>query len=135
MRKIYLLASILVMPVVLSGCFNLAEYDQAILEKNQEISDKAREKVDEGVEAGKEKLKEYTKEQFDNIVASLTDSMKNSIDEWLDQNGLNKYGDPQGTMYAGGTPLFDEATGKTTDKYEYILEQHPELVNELNLEN
>jgi len=30
-------------------------------------------------------------------------------------------------MYAGGTPLFDERTGRVRDKYEYILERHPEL--------
>jgi hypothetical protein len=40
---------------------------------------------------------------------------------------LNEYGDPKDTMYAGGTPLFNEMTGETVDRYEYILKQHPEL--------
>jgi hypothetical protein len=30
-------------------------------------------------------------------------------------------------VYAGGTPLFDERTGRSRDRYDYILERHPEL--------
>jgi hypothetical protein len=30
-------------------------------------------------------------------------------------------------MYAGGTPLFDESSGRRTDRYDYILSKHPEL--------
>jgi hypothetical protein len=29
-------------------------------------------------------------------------------------------------MYAGGTPLFNEATGKTMDRYDYIVMKHPD---------
>lgn len=49
------------------------------------------------------------------------------IDAEIKKRGLNEYGDPIGTGYPGGTPLFDESTGKRTDKYEYILKNHPEL--------
>jgi hypothetical protein len=49
------------------------------------------------------------------------------IEDWIRRNNLNEYGDPQGTVYAGGNPLFDESTGKTRDRYEYILARHPEL--------
>lgn len=52
-------------------------------------------------------------------------SEKARIEKWLVDNQLNEYGDPADTLYAGGTPLFDKATGKTMDKYEYILRQHP----------
>jgi hypothetical protein len=52
---------------------------------------------------------------------------KERIDRWIRENGLNDYGDPKGTMYMGGTPLFNEMTGSTMDKYEYILKKHPEL--------
>ena len=45
----------------------------------------------------------------------------------LRETGRNPYGDPKGTSYAGGTPLFDERTGARKDRYEYILEKHPEL--------
>jgi hypothetical protein len=30
-------------------------------------------------------------------------------------------------MYTGGTPLFDERTGQTTDRMEYLLRKHPDL--------
>src|SRR5437868_639223 len=30
------------------------------------------------------------------------------VEQWLAQRDLNQYGDPAGTMYAGGTPLFVE---------------------------
>jgi hypothetical protein len=49
------------------------------------------------------------------------------IDRWIKEKRRNSYGDSPDTMYAGGTPLFDERTGKVKDKYEYILERHPEL--------
>ena len=49
------------------------------------------------------------------------------VDTWLKQKGLDKYGRPAGTMYAGGTPLFDERTGETRDRVSYVLEQHPDL--------
>jgi hypothetical protein len=50
------------------------------------------------------------------------------IDAWLEANSdsLNQYGDPEETMYAGGTPLFDERTGQPVSKYEYIVRQHPD---------
>lgn len=49
------------------------------------------------------------------------------IDRWIKEKRRNPYGDPPDTVYAGGTPLFNEMTGATRDKYEYILETHPEL--------
>lgn len=51
---------------------------------------------------------------------------KESIETWIIENDLNQYGDPKDTVYMGGTPLFDERTGETIDKYEYILRQHPD---------
>lgn len=49
------------------------------------------------------------------------------IDRWLAQRELNQYGDPVGTVYAGGTPLFDEKTGRTTDRIQHLAGKHPEL--------
>jgi hypothetical protein len=49
------------------------------------------------------------------------------VERWLAGRDLNQYGDPAGTMYTGGTPLFDERTGKTTDRMEYLLRKHPDL--------
>jgi hypothetical protein len=49
------------------------------------------------------------------------------VDQWLKERGLNQYGDPPDTLYAGGTPLFDEETGERTDRLEYVFKRHPEL--------
>ncbi|MGI5861708.1 MAG: hypothetical protein ACOX6T_06575 [Myxococcales bacterium] len=48
------------------------------------------------------------------------------VDRWLKERNLNQYGDPEGTMYAGGTPLFDEATGERTDRLEHVFSKHPQ---------
>ena len=60
------------------------------------------------------------------LLTVISDGEKNEIDRWISANGLNKYGDQVGRMYLGGTPLFDEATGTSKDRYEYIVEKHPE---------
>jgi len=57
----------------------------------------------------------------------VDDSTKQRIDRWIKDNKRNPFGDSKDTVYAGGTPLFDERTGKTRDKYDYILDRHPEL--------
>ena len=49
------------------------------------------------------------------------------IDAWLAEKHLNEFGDPPGTSYTGGTPLFNEHTGVRRERYEYILSKHPEL--------
>ncbi len=61
----------------------------------------------------------------------LDRATKDKIDSWLEENDLNRYGDPKGTMYTGGTPLFDMKTGKRIDRYKYILEKYPELLESL----
>ncbi len=57
----------------------------------------------------------------------VTDEQKRRIDEWIKSKGHNQYGDSPDTHYAGGNPLFDEMSPKLKDRYEYILERHPEL--------
>ena len=49
------------------------------------------------------------------------------IDRELAAKGLNEFGDPPGTVYAGGTPLFDEKTGRSTPREQYVLGRHPEI--------
>ena len=48
------------------------------------------------------------------------------VDRWLAERKLDPYGSPAETMYAGGTPLFDEATGRQIDRLDYIYRKHPE---------
>lgn len=48
------------------------------------------------------------------------------VDRWLADHRLDPYGSPEGTMYAGGTPLFDERTGETTDRLTFVYRRHPD---------
>jgi hypothetical protein len=57
----------------------------------------------------------------------IDEETKRRIDQRIRERGLNDYGDPQGTVYAGGTPLFNEMTGQRLDRYAYIMKKHPEL--------
>jgi hypothetical protein len=59
--------------------------------------------------------------------AAAANSPESCVDAWLSARKLDTYGHPEGTMYAGGTPLFDEKTGETTDRITYLLARHPDL--------
>ncbi len=50
------------------------------------------------------------------------------VDRWLQEHKLDRYGHPQGTMFAGGSPLFNEATGETTDRLEYVFARQPDAL-------
>ncbi len=65
------------------------------------------------------------KTEFDS--ENLSKEQKGVIDKWLESKGFNRYGDPKGTYYTGGTPLFNEATGVAIERYQYILGKHSEL--------
>jgi len=56
----------------------------------------------------------------------ISEQEKREIDEWIEKNNLNEFGDPADTMYLGGTPLFDVTTGETIDRYDYILKNNPD---------
>lgn len=49
------------------------------------------------------------------------------VDQWLREHGLNPYGDPPDTAYAGGSPLFDEKRGIPRDRVASVLARHPEI--------
>jgi hypothetical protein len=57
----------------------------------------------------------------------VDDATRRRIDQWIRENNRNEFGDSKDTAYAGGTPLFNEMTGQTIDRYDYILKRHPEL--------
>ena len=59
------------------------------------------------------------------ISGSSAQDEKTKIDAWLKANNLNDCGDSKNTEYTGGSCLFDESTGKTKDKYEYLIEKFP----------
>ena len=55
---------------------------------------------------------------------AMADNLE-EIDKWLNEQGFNSYGDRVDTMYMGGSPLFDESTGESTDRMEYLLAKFP----------
>jgi hypothetical protein len=67
-------------------------------------------------------------EKASTTAETLTAEQKNKIDDWLEKKGLNKYGDAKNAVYTGGTPLFDEKTGKAFERYEYILNKFPNIL-------
>ncbi|WP_373045135.1 hypothetical protein [Vulgatibacter sp.] len=80
--------------------------------------------------AQEQQLQAGTKEQAAGGAAGeaqAAPSREACVDAWLQARGLNEYGDPQGTMYTGGTPLFDESTGERKERLPYVIAKHPEL--------
>lgn len=61
--------------------------------------------------------------------ASLSQAQRDYIDRYLVSHELNPYGDPKGTVYMGGNPLFSEGTGSTIDRYDYILRKLPRILD------
>ena len=62
----------------------------------------------------------------DEQLIDISPEEKEQIGNWIIENNLNQYGDPEGTFYIGGTPLFNEQTSQTIDRYEYILNSYPD---------
>jgi hypothetical protein len=50
------------------------------------------------------------------------------VEKWLAGHGLDDYGNPKGTMYAGGTPTFDEKTGASVDRWVLVEKNRPEAL-------
>jgi hypothetical protein len=48
-----------------------------------------------------------------------------AIDKWIQVMHLDRFGNKEGTMYAGGNPAFNMRTGEMTDRYEFIVAKHP----------
>lgn len=59
------------------------------------------------------------------INLDLPENEKSQIEAWLEKNNYNQYGDSIDTMYTGGTPLFDEATGSYVKLYDYLIKKYP----------
>jgi hypothetical protein len=50
------------------------------------------------------------------------------LEKWLKGHTLDPYGNPAGTLYAGGTPTFDETTGKSVDRWTLVAKNRPEAL-------
>ncbi|MDD5290706.1 MAG: hypothetical protein PHZ04_01180 [Patescibacteria group bacterium] len=126
LKKTNQLAISLIFVLLFSGCSlkdvggKLKKLDDKVGQSFDKMQQKQQEEVINffGEKKGLPKAKDLTKEQ------------KEKIDIWIEKNNLNRYGDPAETIYAGGTPLFNEATGESVDRYDYILKNHPSLLDE-----
>lgn len=113
---------LVVLVLLLSGCA-AKERLQWIDNKIGEVLDEFQNKVgEEGKEP--EQIKPMTGED-------LTKELKEKIGQWLEDNNYNRYGDSLDTMYTGGTPLFNEATEESLDRFDYILNKHPDILEKL----
>ena len=127
MKKINLSILVLVGFVfLLSGC-SLKEIDEKL---GDVINDFDTKKQDESADAISKEAKEKKTISSSNIkkASDLGNKEKELINKWLEDNGYNRYGDNQDTMYTGGTPLFNETTGESIDRFDYILERRPEIL-------
>ncbi|MFW5888554.1 MAG: hypothetical protein ACOCVY_02445 [Patescibacteria group bacterium] len=61
----------------------------------------------------------------------LTEEEKEKIDKWLEENGYNRYGDTAGAIYPGGTPLYNEETGESVNRYDHILKKFPNILKRM----
>lgn len=117
---------------IFSGCsLSLKNFGSNLGKKYQEEIAQEQNSAINFWENNKAEKEKAQVEEF--IKKGLLKETKNAIDQWIKDNNLNNYGDPKNIMYAGGTPLFDEATGEITDRYAYILRNHPELIKKLKL--
>lgn len=64
---------------------------------------------------------------FKKSQAEVPKKTQDRIDQYLSENDLNEFGDKKDTMYMGGTPLYNESTGQSTNRYEYVLKKFPNL--------
>ena len=105
--------------LMLSGAFRKLEYLEGDV---SDTADRAK-KYDALIEQG------ATAEEAIEIILNSPRSpppveVREKIDAWIKRNNLDTVGNPIGTMYTGGTPLFDENTGMSTDRYVYIINNH-----------
>jgi len=113
---------LLTLALLISGCAaKLKWLDQKVGEGLKQIEKNQDRPMD----------KENSEDSFGQI-KELTKEQKQKIDSWIEENNLNRYGDPADTMYIGGTPLFNEATGENIDRYDYILGKHSDLLEKID---
>nr|PIY95217.1 MAG: hypothetical protein COY67_01095 [Candidatus Komeilibacteria bacterium CG_4_10_14_0_8_um_filter_37_78] len=105
-------------------------------DKMEELSESVIDRVGENIVDGftqNENSQEYTPGEIQQMSQGLPEEIQLQIDNWLLEQDLNQYGDPEETMYAGGTPTFDETTGETTNRFELIFSKFPGLIDQFQV--
>jgi hypothetical protein len=62
-----------------------------------------------------------------------TAAQRACIESYLEAHALDGFGSPRGSMYPGGTPLFDEASGQRLSREEYLARHHPDILRACGL--
>ena len=123
MVKLYTI-SLLLLALLFSGCTRLKWLDEQAGKLFYSTSSSSFLNVEERKDKDQEGAGEIDP-------GNLSKEVKQKIDEWLEEKGLNRYGDPDGTYYTGGTPLFDETTGEAIERYQYILGRVPGILEKI----
>jgi len=76
--------------------------------------------------ASEERSSEETQGSREDLYADVPAEERDAVKAWIKANNRNRYGDPQDTVYTGGTPLFNEETGERISLYTYLLDNHPD---------
>ena len=59
--------------------------------------------------------------------AAVRGERERCLDRELTRRGLNEYGDPSGTTYPEGSPLYDVITKSSTDRFSFVAKRHPDI--------
>ncbi|MCD4693816.1 hypothetical protein K8R62_00455 [bacterium] len=130
-----LLLSLFVLTTIffLSGCV-IRDAQISISEKlkwfndmlGDEFNDFNKRQEDSVINVFKEKKEEDSEKKLES--SQLGDEDKKKIDNWLLENGLNKYGDTEGVYYPEGTPLMNGEDEEKIERYQYLLKRYPNIL-------
>lgn len=133
LRKAGFFVFLLFLVLILSGCqINdvLKKLDDKIGQTFNDFQEDEKNSIIDLMEEKKDGEKK--EEESENKISR---EQKEKIDKWLEERGLNRYGDDKSAMYPGGTPLFDEETGKAIDRFDYLLNKFPKLLEIIEEDN
>lgn len=136
--KTILLLSILTL--TLSGCSFIDNFgglkwlDEKAGNLFDDFNNEQKKSVMEFMEENKDGLPTEEAKEEKTGSNSLSAKDKEMIDAWLLKKGFNRYGDDKSAIYTGGTPLFNEKTGEVIDRYDYILNKFPDILERIGEE-
>ena len=114
---------------ILSGC-SAEEIKQETWNKLEWLNQKAGEQVG-GSDTPKDPASSRGEEEGKLRAEDLTEKQKKKIDKWLEEQGLNRYGDSQGVIYPNGTPLYNKDKDKKIKRFNYILNRYPDILERI----
>jgi len=137
-RKIILLSFFVLATIFfLSGCV-IKDFQDSVSEKLKLFNDKIgdefngfdKRQEDSVMDVFKEKDKKNSDKNLES--SGLSDEDKEKIDDWLLENGLNKYGDTEGVYYPEGTPLMKGNNEEKVERYQYLLKRYPNILERVD---